>query len=56
MKCGICDKQFPFDPDGVLFHALQEHGIDEVENLGYSGVVSVNLQDMIQFVKEIKEA
>jgi hypothetical protein len=39
MKCGICGQTFPFDPDEVFAHALDNHDFDLVESLGYNRIV-----------------
>jgi hypothetical protein len=31
MRCGICGRKFPFDPDMVLEHAFLDHELDLVE-------------------------
>lgn len=39
LRCGICGKKFPFDPDMVLEHAFLDHELDLVESYSPDDIV-----------------
>ena len=43
LRCGICKKGFGFDPDGVIYHAYFEHGLDEAESYSYDELVQIDV-------------
>jgi len=49
MKCSICLKIFPFDPDTVLSHAITEH-FDTADGMDYNDLILCSTWQEIEMI------